>query len=70
MDEADQAGDHEERFLGYAIRNATRPLMLPTGVCLNCDEAIEPPAKRFCDEDCSADWHARRDSARRRGETT
>lgn len=59
-DEADDAQAHIEREEAFRRKyhDANRLEAEYTGKCLNCGEPLNN--KRWCDEDCRADWTKRR----------
>ena len=67
MDIIDQASQIAEAELARNIsRAAANKLVLPTGVCLFCGEAVEE-SRSFCDADCRDDWSYLRECDVRNG---
>lgn len=58
MDIADQAAEREEQFTSYALSQKQPEGPAYTGYCLNCEEPLPHP-KRWCDNECAADWYKR-----------
>lgn len=67
-DIADDGADRAEFFLKLAKQrqeDESKRLVLPAiGRCYNCDELLGDD-RRWCDEDCKADWEHRE---KRKGE--
>ena len=57
-DLSDLASQHEQMFLDAALTKRKPLGPTPCGHCFNC-EAPLPPADRWCDADCRADWEQR-----------
>jgi len=59
MDDADLTAEREERH-AELVRRFRRPAqtMVPTGLCLNCDELVGD-GQLFCDAPCRDDWQRR-----------
>jgi hypothetical protein len=72
MDDADIAGEREDRFRAAAIANALRAYVTakPQDHCRNCADPLDPVrrAAGFCGTDCRDDWVKREDARRRQGQ--
>lgn len=58
MDTGDESVRRQEQETDIALRQAraaAASLPEPTGVCLNCCDAV-PDGHRWCDADCRDDW--------------
>lgn len=57
MDEVDVANDYAERYVAAGVAAVVNqaPVAVATGVCLECDEPVEP-GRRWCSKDCATDW--------------
>lgn len=67
MDECDITDSTIEMFTRAAIGKAAYapPELDPNGTCYNCEASV-PPGAKFCDADCSEDWHYRKNTEARR----
>ena len=60
----DQA-THQEQLATEVALSRTRKaaaaisMVNETGRCLNCDEPVSEPNRRWCDRDCLRDWQMR-----------
>ena len=55
VDIVDEAGEREEELRAKALAKR-KPAGPPIcGRCYHCDEPVEHP-RRWCDDDCKADW--------------
>ncbi len=59
-DIADLASDSAEFFFDLAQRHRqeTAPVIIATGYCLDCDEAL-PAGQRWCGPECRDKWQRR-----------
>lgn len=64
MDEADYAQANTE-FLESVLPRKHKPVAQATGFCLYCGEPV-PPGKRWCDEECHAEWEEEQRIKRRK----
>ncbi len=61
MDIYDQATlkEEQEREVLLAMMRNRAPSIYPSGMCHNCNSALQDTRHLFCDADCRDDWQAR-----------
>lgn len=58
----EKAQEIAEAMINHGLHSARQASQLPpaTGLCFNCQGALDEPQARFCDADCRDDWQKRK----------